>query len=274
MRTLALLAVSALAAGALFTSLTDGAFAQNDPDILKRIAEEAQAQIEDQIRGTYDGYDAAPPQVKEEFELGGQQVVLLGESLESSDVEEARGHFLSAMRHFKEITRMIAPRAAEEGTASPAQAADRDPLSELNRLVRYVDSLRQVSDRHDTGISFGGIDSLIDRARSEITHGTGNPAATVDQIRSLIQDIKKDIREHASSSASDRARQFVERQLGGIDERITGASDAGADPSQIGEARGLIDEIRTMMAGGEIEDAKRLLRELIQLARQIESSAS
>jgi len=264
MKTLALFAISALLAGTLSAPLAGDAHAQNDPDILKRIAQEAETQIESQIGETYGSYDAAPPEIRERFELGHEQVVLLGEALESSDVEEARGHFLSAMKHFKEITRVIA--------APAAQTEDRDLLSELNRLANYVDSLKRVSDTHNTGIDFEGIDSLIDQARSEISGGTGDPAATIDQVKSLIRDIKNNLREHASQSASDRARQFVEEQLDGIDQRLARALDAGADPSQLEEARGLVEEIRTMMERNETEDAKQILRELIGLIKQIERS--
>lgn len=268
-------ALLALLPAVLLAAAAEGAHAQDDPGILKRITDQAEAQILDQLETEYGATDAAaiPPAVADLFARGQEQADLLGEALLDSDMGGAREHFLSAMGYFKQVTRMMAAAPVAEGQpAAPDRAAGRDLSSELNRISKYVGILKTISAKHGAGADFGAIDSLIEQARREIAGGTGDPPATIDRLGELVNLAEAGIREHAYMGASDRAKQFVDEQLGDMEGRLAGALDAGADPSRVAEAHILAERVRYLIAEDEIDGAKSILRELFDLVDRIEGS--
>ena len=267
-------ALLALIPAALLAAAAEGAHAQDDPGILKRITDQAEEQILNQLGMEYGASAAAvPAAVADLFARGQEQADLLEGALLDSDMDKAREHFLSAMGYFKQVTRMMtAAPTTEEQPPAPGRAAGRDLSSELNRTSKYVEILKAISAKHGAGADFGAIDSLIEQARREIAGGAGDPRATMDRLGELVHLAEAGIREHASMGASDRAKQFVDEQLGDMEERLAGALDAGADPSLVAEAHILAERVRYLIAEDEIDGAKAILRELFDLADRIEGS--
>ena len=267
MKTLVLFALSSI----VLVSLTGSAYAQNDPYILEKIASQADAQILNQLKGIYG--DSIPSDIQVLYDHGHQAVNSLKENLDTGNIEQARQDFLAAMNSFKQITKMIsASITSTQSTDTPD--SDRDLQSELIRLVKYVKSIKKISDNHNTGIDFTPIDHLINQAHSEITTGTGNPTDTIDQLKRLVESAKKNIGEHASHGASDRVKQFINEQLVQIEEKLTNVSDAGANSAEVVVAYELIIEIKTLMSENKVDDAKKIFLNLIDLVNGIESSIS
>ena len=96
------------------------------------------------------------------------------------------------MKSFKQITRMISEPTTESSQTS-IKSTDRDPSSELDRLIKYVQKLKNVSEKHNVGINFERIDNLIDQARNQIDNNE-NPSEILNQIKDMIKLIEKDIR--------------------------------------------------------------------------------
>lgn len=216
-----------------------GALAQ-EPGTLLRIAEQADEQILYQL-----GAQAPAPEIMELYEAGHASVELLRAEPEG---ERARAHFLAAMGNFGQAGRMLA------GDGSP----DRDARSELDRLEMYVEQLRKISDAQGMDVDFAQLDALVDLAGSQASGETaGDPAATLDSIRPLVDALAAEIRERAAGAEDARVRAFIEEQLEEFEPRAAGVPGA----------QELASQIRLMLSEGRTDEAKLALSELAQLLR-------
>ena len=268
MKTLAIFTIFVLVFGTASTSLVSDAYAQNDPNILLRIAEQADKQIKNQLDSSYG--DSIPSDIEDLYDQGHKAVESLEESL-PDNIEQAREDFLTAMKSFKQISRIISEPVEETTISKFTKVVNRDLSSELDRLEKYVKNLKTISEKHNTKISFEEIDKAIDDAQIQIDEGTATPEI-IDQLKHLINSIQKEIRESASHGTSDRIKQFVDKQIQKIEKKLTKASDAGADETQIGEAFDLITKIRSLIESNDIDNAKIVFHELNKLVKNIERS--
>ena len=266
MKTLALFTIFVLISGVASTSLINDAYAQNDPNILLRIATQADKQILNQLDRSYG--DSIPSEIQTLYEKGHASVESLKNSL-PDNIEQAREDFLLAMKSFKQITRMISEPVAESKISTYTSESHRDSSSELDRLEKHIQNLKKISEKHNSEINFDEIDNLINEAHIQIDNGTDNTSEIIDKLKNLIHSIKKEIRESASHGASDRIKQFVDRQLGGIEKKLTRALDAGADETQIDNAYELIAEIKVLISENDIDNAKMVFHDLHKLVKNI-----
>lgn len=267
MKTLALFTIFVLIFGTASTSLVSDAYAQNDPNILLRIAEQADKQIKNQLDRSYG--NSIPSDIEDLYDQGHKAVESLKKSL-PDDVEQARENFLIAMKSFKQISKMISEPIEKATISKSTRVADRDLSSELDRLEKYVENLKTISKKHNTGITFDEIDTLIESARTQIE--TETASEIIDQLKHRVNSIQQKIRDSSSDDTSDRIKQFVEKQLKTINKKLTKASDAGATKDQIGEAVKLIDQIESSIENNDIGNAKLVFYELNKLVKNIERS--
>ena len=268
MKTLALFTIFVLIFGTASTSLVGDAYAQKDPNILLRIATQADEQISNQLERSYG--NSIPSDVQTLYLQGQTAVVSLKNSL-PDDIEQAREDFLMAMKSFKQISKMISEPIEKSTISKSTRVADRDLSSELDRLEKYVENLKTISKKHNTGITFDEIDQLIESARTQIETETASPEI-IDQLKHRVNSIQQKIRDSSSDGTSDRINQFVEKQLEIIDRKLTKASDAGADGTQIDNAHDKISEIRSLIENNDIGNAKIVFNELNKLVKNIEHS--
>ncbi|HJJ22888.1 MAG TPA: hypothetical protein OQH54_04140 [Nitrosopumilus sp.] len=270
MKTLALFTIFVLIFGTVSTSLVNDAYAQKDPNILLHIATQADKQILNQLDRAYG--DSVPSDIQALYEKGHTAV----ESLESSlpdDMEQARENFLTAMKSFKQITRMISEPITEARLTTSSDVSDRDLKSELNRLHKYFQSLKTVSDNHNTGIDFSEIKELFAQAREQINSGEIETATeTIQQLESLIDTTKNNIREHSSNSASDRIIEFALKQLNKIKDILDKATSVDPDMPELEEANSIIQEIETLISEDNISDVKKKFGELNKIVKMIKKS--
>ena len=125
MKTIALFTIFVLIFGT--TSLVSDAYAQNDPKILLRIAEQADKQIKNQLVSSYG--DSIPSDIADLYEKGHKSVESLKNSL-PDDVNQAREDFLTAMKLFQQISRMTSTHTVE-AKMTTSDVSDRDLKSEL-----------------------------------------------------------------------------------------------------------------------------------------------
>lgn len=268
MKTLALFTIFVLIFGTASASLANDAYAQNDPNILLRIAAQADKQISKQLERSYG--DSMPSDIRSLFLQGHAAVEALEKSL-PDDVEQARNDFLTAMRSFKQISKMISEPAGTAASSKLTSVVDRDLSSELDRLEKHVENLKNISEKQNAKITFEEIDYLIGEAQNQIKDGTATPE-TINELKHLVDSIQKEISKSSSHSASDRIKQFVEKQLEIIDRKLTKASDAGADVTQIDNARDKISKISSFIEDDDIGNAKIVFNELNKLVKNIERS--
>jgi hypothetical protein len=254
--------------GTASTSLVNDAYAQNDMNILLRIASQADSQIENQLNNSYG--DEWPEDIRSLYDEGHKAVESIEDSLDNNP-EQAKKDFLIAMKSFKQISKMISEPTTESKTTEYYDSY-RHLSSQLDRIEKYVKTLKTISEKHDLVIDFSQVDYLIEQAREQIDDEDGNPSELINQLRGIIDSIKEDIHDSASDGASDRVKQFVNKQLDNIERKLVKASNAGADPNQIDEASQLIDEIRNLISENQIDDAKIVFHELNKLLKNIERS--
>ena len=264
MKKLAVFAIIVLIFGTISPSLVDGAYAQNDPSILLRIAVQADKQIVNELDGVYG--DQIPNNLQILYDKGHGAVYSLDESL-PNDIEKAKQDFLLAMNSFMQISRIISQSSEKVVAVTVSDTTSRTLSNELDRLVKYVKSLETISKKYDvdTESDFIKIYDLIQELRkqdNEVNVG-------IKKIKIILDSIKNDIRESALEQRSDFIKRFFDRSLNQVDEQLTKAQDNGVDQTQIDKGHELILEIRELLSKNQIKDAQVIFVELKGLMENI-----
>jgi hypothetical protein len=266
MKTLALFTIFVLIFGTASTSLVGDAYAQNDPNVLVRIATQADTEILNQLENSYG--DLVPSDIQMMYEKGHVAVESLKSSL-SNDIEQSKVDFLIAMKSFRQITSVISEPASEAKLTTPS---DRDLDSELNRLHKYFQSLKTISQKHNTGIDFSEIERLFALTHQQIDLDAIDEAIeTLHQLESLIHIKNQKIREHSSGSASDRITVFALKQLENFQKILDDPSLDTSTP-EFAIAISLVVEIETLISEDNIPAAKEKFGELNKIMKIIKRS--
>ena len=265
MKKLAVFVIIVLIFGTVSPSLVNGAYAQNDPSILLRIAVQADKQIVNQLDRVYG--DQIPNNLQILYDKGHGAVYSLDESL-PNDIEKAKQDFLLAMNSFMQISRIISQSSEKVVVVVVvSDKSNRDLSNELDRLVNYVKSLETISKKYDTDTEsdFIKIYDLIQELRkkdNEVNVG-------IKKIKIILDSIKNDIRESALEQRSDFIKRFFDRLLNQFDKQLTKAQNDGLDQIQIDKGHELILEIRELVSKNQINDAKVIFAELKALMENI-----
>ena len=268
MKKLALFVIIVLIFGTISPSLSNHAYAQNDPSILLRIAIQADKQIVNQLNGVYG--DQIPNSIKILYDKGHVAVESLDESLSIDDIEKAKQDFLLAMNSFMQISRIISQSSEKVVVTTTSEKANRSISIEIDRLEKYVQSLENVSKKYDIDVEsdFIKIHDLIQELRKQ-TNDLNEVNVGIKKIKIILDSIKNDIRESASKYQSDFIKRFFDRLLDKIDKQLTNAQDNDIDQTQIDKAHTLIFEIRELLSKNQINDAKVVFLELKGLMENI-----
>ncbi len=266
MKTLLLFTIFALVFGITSTFFIDDVHAQSDPNVLLHIAEQADAEILNHIENSYGS--SVPSNIQIIYEKGHVAVESLKHSL-SDDIEQAKKDFLIAMKSFRQITNILSEPTFD--VKSPL-SSDRDVDSELNRLYKYFQSLKSVSQKHNVGINFSEIEQLFSLTREQINLDRIDEATTtLHRLESLIHIENQKIREHLSNFDSDRITVFALKQLEKI-QKILNDPSLDASLPEFPIAVSLIDEIEILISDGDISAAKEKFGELNQIMKIIKKS--
>ena len=271
MKTLALFTMFVLIFGTASTSLVSDAYAQNDPNVLLHIATQADTQILNQLDSTYG--NSVPSDIQVLYEKGHMTVVSLENSL-PNDVEQAREDFLVAMKLFMQITSMISEPATEAKLITSSDISDRDVKSELNRLDKYFQSLKTISQKHNMISDFSEIEQLFVLAHEQIDSNVIEEAIqTFHHLESLIDIKKQEIREYSSHSTSNRITEFALEQLEKIRKILEDPSMDTSMP-EFENANSLVVEIEILILEDNISTAKEKFGELNKIMKIIKSSTA
>jgi hypothetical protein len=264
MKKLAVFTIIVLIFGTVSPSLVDGAYAQNDPSILLRIAVQADKQIVNQLDRVYG--DQIPNNLQILYDKGHRAVYSLDESL-PNDIEKAKQDFLLAMNSFMQISRII----SQSSEKVVVTVSNRNSSSEIDRLEKYVKTLETISKKYNTDVEsdFIKIYDLIRELRIQINNGYGEYDDVINQIKIILDSIKNDIRESALEQRSDFIKRFFDRLLDQFDNQLTKAQNDGVDQIQIDKGHELILEIKELLSKNQINDAKVIFAELKALMENI-----
>ena len=260
MKKLALFTIILLIFGTISPSLVNHAYGQNDPGILLRIATHADNQIVNQLNGVYG--NEIPNNIKILYQKGHFAVESLDESLSNNNIEKAKQDFLLAMNSFMQISRTIFQSSEKVVVVTVSKKSNQSISSEIDRLEKYVKSLENISKKYDIDVEsdFIKIHDLIQELRAEINN-VNEVHAGIKKIKVLLDSIKNDIRESASKQ-SNAIKDFFEKFLIQIDQKLLEAKNLGRDEVEITKADQLILEIRELLSKNQINSAKILYSEL------------
>jgi hypothetical protein len=269
MKKLVLFTMIVLIFGTISPSLTNSAYAQNDPSILLRIAIQADKQIVNQLNGVYG--NETPNNIKILYEKGNLAVESLNESLSNDDIEKAKQDFLLAMNSFMQISRTISQSSEKVVVVTMSEKSNRSISNEIDRLEKYVKSLENISKKYDINAEsdFIKIYDLIRELREQTTTDLNDINAGIKKIKIILDSIKNDIRESASKHKSDFIKRFFDRLLDKIDDILKTAEKNGVDKSEIDKGHELILEVKDLLSKNQINDAKIVYTELKELLKNI-----
>ena len=269
MKKLALFAIIVLIFGTISPSLANQAYGQNDPSILLRIAIQADKQIVNQLDKKYE--NEIPNNINILYEKGHRAVESLDKSLSNNDIEKAKQDFLSAMNSFMQISRIISQSSEKIIVVNVSQKSNQNLESKLDRLEKYVKTLESISQKHkikQNDDNFTTVYSLIQDIRNQIKIDEDS-SKNLNELQDLIKSIKNKIRNSIAEKQSNTIKNFFEKLLVQIDQKLMQAKDLGRDQIEIDKANKLILEIRELLSKNQINDAKKVYSELKVVLKNI-----
>ena len=269
MKKLAFFAIIVLICGTMSPSLVNHAYGQNDPSILLRIAVQADKQIVNQLDKKYE--NQIPNNINILYDKGHTAVKSLGQSLSSNDIEKAKQDFLLAMNSFMQISRIMSQSSEKsievKVSVIPHQALE----SKIDRMEKFVQTLESISKKHNivqNKDEFTKAHSLIKEIRDQITSNQ-NPSEKITELNNLMNSIQKEIRNSISEKQSNAIKNFFEKFLVQIDQKLIEAKDLDRSQIEIDKANELIVEIRELLSKNQINDAKKVYSELKVVLKDI-----
>ena len=137
--------------------------------------------------------------------------------------------------------------------------------NELDRLEKYVKTLESISKKHNeieqSKDEFTKVYSLIKEIRKQISINE-NISKNITELKSLVNSIKSELRNSIAEKQSNAIKDFFEKFLVQIDQKLIESKDLGMDEIEIDKANELILEIRELLSKNQINDAKLVYSEL------------
>ena len=269
MKKLAFFAIIVLICGTMSPSLVNHAYGQNDPSILLRIAVQADKQIVNQLDKKYE--NQIPNNINILYDKGHTAVKSLDQSLSNNDIEKAKQDFLLAMNSFMQISRIMSQSSEKsievKVSVIPHQALE----SKIDRIEKFVQTLESISKKHNivqNKDEFTKSHSLIKEIRDQITSNQ-NPSEKNTELNNLMNSIQKEIRNSIAEKQSNAIKNFFEKFLVQIDQKLIEAKDLDRNQIEIDKANELIVEIRELLSKNQINDAKKVYSELKVVLKDI-----
>ena len=269
MKKLAFFAIIVLICGTMSPSLVNHAYGQNDPSILLRIAVQADKQIVNQLDKKYE--NQIPNNINILYDKGHTAVKSLGQSLSSNDIEKAKQDFLLAMNSFMQISRIMSQSSEKSIEVNVSVISNQALESKIDRIEKFVQTLESISKKHNivqNKDEFTKAHSLIKEIRDQITSNQ-NPSEKITELNNLMNSIQKEIRNSIAQKQSNAIKNFFEKFLVQIDQKLIEAKDLDRNQIEIDKANELIVEIRELLSKNQINDAKKVYSELKVVLKDI-----
>ena len=269
MKKLAFFAIIVLICGTMSPSLVDHAYGQNDPSILLRIAVQADKQIVNQLDKKYE--NKIPNNLNILYDKGHTAVKSLDQSLSSNDIEKAKQDFLLAMNSFMQISRIMSQSSEKSIEVNVSVISNQALESKIDRIEKFVQTLESISKKHNivqNEDEFTKAHSLIKEIRNQITSNQ-NPSEKINELNNLMNSIQKEIRNSIAEKQSIAIKNFFEKFLVQIDQKLIEAKDLDRNQIEIDKANELIVEIRELLSKNQINDAKTVYSELKVVLKNI-----
>ena len=238
-------------------------YADSNNDDLLRIALEADQQILLQINSIYGS--TIPSHIKSLYEQGHQSVIELENSIENNS-EESKENFLSALKSFKQISKFI---QKSSDTANNLENNYKSYKDEIQRLEKFINSLKSASQKLNSPIDFTNVDGLLSEIKQKISNNENDTRQQIDELKSLTYSLKQQIHETSSHKNQDKFINFMQNQLDQFEIKLQKFSNNESDPDRIEEIRSLISQTRTLISEKNFEDAKIIFNDITEVMKNI-----
>ncbi len=209
----------------LLGTISTYAYAESETESLVRLATQARDHIKLELSNT----ESISDEIKKLYEQGSAEIDALNNAAKEENTEEARTHFLAAMKIFKEIgqqisqVRPVAERALAQDTNTQYGIK---PV--IDRMEKYVDRLKGIAEKNGVEIDFQALDELIITAKNNYNSGDlGSAEKTIGILESLTLDVYNVLKDNADQKKTMRAKDFAEKQIQRVDTLIVQAKDLG-----------------------------------------------
>ena len=209
----------------LLGTISTYAYAESETESLVRLATQARDHIKLELSNT----ESISDEIKKLYEQGSAEIDALNNAAKEENAEEARTHFLAAMKIFKEIgqqisqVRPVAERALAQDTNTQYGIK---PV--IDRMEKYVDRLKGIAEKNGVEIDFQALDELITTAKNNYNSGDlGSAEKNIGILESLTLDVYNVLKDNADQKKIMRAKDFAEKQIQRVDILIVQAKDLG-----------------------------------------------
>jgi len=209
----------------LLGTISTYAYAESETESLVRLATQARDHIKLELSNT----ESVSNEIKKLYEQGSAEIDALNNAAKEENAEEARTHFLAAMKIFKEIgqqisqVRPVAERALAQDTNTQYGIK---PV--IDRMEKYVDRLKGIAEKNGVEIDFQALDELITTAKNNYNSGDlGSAEKNIGILESLTLDVYNVLKDNADQKKIMRAKDFAEKQIQRVDILIVQAKDLG-----------------------------------------------
>jgi len=209
----------------LLGTISTYAYAESETESLVRLATQARDHIKLELSNT----ESVSNEIKKLYEQGSAEIDALNNAAKEENAEEARTHFLAAMKIFKEIgqqisqVRPVAERALAQDTNTQYGIK---PV--IDRMEKYVDRLKGIAEKNGVEIDFQTLDELIITAKNNYNSGDlGSAEKNIGILESLTLDVYNVLKDNADQKKTIRAKDFAEKQIQRVDILIVQAKDLG-----------------------------------------------
>ena len=209
----------------LLGTISTYAYAESETESLVRLATQARDHIKLELSNT----ESVSNEIKKLYEQGSAEIDALNNAAKEENAEEARTHFLAAMKIFKEIgqqisqVRPVAERALAQDTNTQYGIK---PV--IDRMEKYVDRLKGIAEKNGVEIDFQTLDELIITAKNNYNSGDlGSAEKNIGILESLTLDVYNVLKDNADQKKTMRAKDFAEKQIQRVDTLIVQARDLG-----------------------------------------------
>ncbi|MGI0027336.1 MAG: hypothetical protein ACREAD_05790 [Nitrosopumilaceae archaeon] len=213
----------------VLTNLPAPSYADSNLDALLRIVTQARDNINIQLSQV----PTVPGEINQLYKQGSGETDALMQSVSQGDQASSREHFLSAMKIFKEVNDKISSLTPVTTNEQPSQSDMLQLRSEINRIQNLENKLETIAITNNVQIDFTKFNETMQDARQNLD------ANNMDQVNKdlkitnqLLLDIHHLLVDAANKKASDRAKDFTEKQI----ERLSQANETKLQnkmPSQI-----------------------------------------
>ncbi len=241
--------MTALVVSMIFSAMP-AALADSQLDSLVNIATQARTQVKLQL----DRADNVPDDIKALYEQGNSETELLINSAKQQNVAQAKQHFLSAMKIFKQISMTFSstqsapkdtvPQVMQAKQAPPT--ADIDYKTSISRMENYVDLLKGLVAKNNISVDFTKLNELIKNAKAHIAKGDMiSVEKTYDELKTAITDTQNLIKEKTNQKLVDRAKSFANEYIVKIDALINNAKELGISDDDVAKLKQVKESLST-----------------------------